>query len=1408
MTESMIVPTAMPSLGAAPRDADLRTRWQPARAGLVNAWRYQDEVLGFHRGRLLLRGPNGSGKSMALELLLPFLLDGNASQHRLTSAAKARGGLYDRLLGEDRSAGSKVAFLWVEFRRAGADGPETCTIGVRLRASASTRQVDKLWFVTPQTIGAELELLDAGRVPLAAAALTEVVEAGGGHTFDDAATYRSRVRETLFPAFSPDQYDALISALLVLRQEKLSQHLDVERLSATLSAALPGLDEREVAEAAEGFRQLDQRRENLAQLDADVAAVSALRQRQRAYARAELRNAAASVISSQSERDGAVRRRRGSHAQLVEASDRDARLAAEDVELERRVAELAGSVDALRQRDAYREGSTLTALAAEVDRARASAERDAHQRDEAERSRDTRAVEHDEATHRAAGAAARMEEARDQLGATAARLGAGGILEAAAATDPDDAGRLLTAWVDRRREQLETVRRALTTLGERIHRRDDVTEQLDAAGALREERDAAVVAAGEALDAAVSQLRRALTDWVGALAVLPRDPLADLAAAGEDDLDDTPARIAEAAGRVREELAAARARIDRRAEELGTDHAALTAEREAVAGSPTPSLPGPSWRRDRAGLDGAPLWRLLDLQPGVDGDLAAALEAGLTASGLLDAWVQPDGRVTLDGEQADVLAFSTGQPVVDGPTLAAVLRPERQDEVPVAVLDAILSSVALVEHATVPANHDEDDAGSRAASTTIAIGRDGSFRIGTLAGRGPDRPAGYLGATAREQERARQLAALDARLAELEARREQLDRDRDAVDATRAILDAEAAAAPSTRGMTDARLVLTRAEERLADAVQGVDRLRERHAQAEGAVRDAQRALTAAAAEHGLPTREPALAEVARGCQDLDRQAAAWIGRRRQHDSATELVAGREAALLQAGARHQQAAEQAESSTRHHAQLRARLDALEATVGAAYAEVVARIAAAETEQQHATTRRRAIAEERLTLGKQLGRLESELARVEAELATAEQTREQARRTFLAAIRDGFGDDADVEVALERAGAGDEAGHAGAGDEAGHAGADGSSDAADEVGLTAVLEAARDVARVLEGVAHDPQTRTTLQARVVDQRYHAEQQLGGRSDLGVEATEHGWWLLRARLQGIAVTITELRHLLSRELDTARGELADHERDLYDRTLTAGLRRHLVARLRAADELVSRINTQLGKVRTEARVGVQLEWVVDDAPGQEAVRHARPLLLKGREHLQPDEVDALHAFLRARIELVRDPSQDTESSWEGRLLRAFDYRAWHRFRLRISHSAWGGDYRPATSKRLQSLSTGERSVVLHLPMLASIAAHYDASQAAGTDGHDAVGSPRLILLDELFVGVDPTNRAQLFGMFVEWDLDAVLTSDHEWCRYATLDGIAIHQVHADGEVVVTSRFLWDGRRKTAAPVPGPT
>ena len=57
--------------------------WQPLRAGLVDVFYYDQEEFWFRDGRLLLRGNNGTGKSKVLALMLPFLLDGELSPHRV-----------------------------------------------------------------------------------------------------------------------------------------------------------------------------------------------------------------------------------------------------------------------------------------------------------------------------------------------------------------------------------------------------------------------------------------------------------------------------------------------------------------------------------------------------------------------------------------------------------------------------------------------------------------------------------------------------------------------------------------------------------------------------------------------------------------------------------------------------------------------------------------------------------------------------------------------------------------------------------------------------------------------------------------------------------------------------------------------------------------------------------------------------------------------------------------------------------------------------------------------------------------------------------------------------------------------------------------------------------------------------
>ena len=1343
-------------------------RWQPVRAGLVNVWRYAEEVFTFHEGRVLLRGANGSGKSMALELLFPFLLDANAQPGRLSSAGKSRGGLYERLMagleGRDR-----VGFLWAELARHGEDGDQTFTIGVRLRASSATRKVDYAWFTTTRAVGRDLELFDEHRIPLSKAGLDEAL-AGTGTVHSGADDYRRTVRTTLFPGCDERQYDAAITTLLALRREKISQDLNPEKLSNVLGASLPPLDEYDIAEVAEGFEKLERRKDDLERLEADLGQVRRLGRRQRTYARAVLADVAQRVRAATTRRDDVTRRERQAAEALAGARAEVAAVETDDAAAARRAGELRAEVDALKSLDAYRAGGQIELLRGEAERAgrRASDEAEAALARCQELAGREEAL--DERRQEQGDASAAVGRAGDELVTAADPAGAMAVVEEATTAPVDEAETLLTAWTEGRRRQLTDVRHAVAVLGRAIDGRDRAERVLE------EERSAFVDASGRrdetglAVEAAVAGYTAAVSAWASsctgldavalgaALPSPPEDPVAVAAAVGE-----VAATARSTAAVAADRLTAALAAADEDAADLGAERAELAAGR---VGEPDV----PAWRSPRPPeRPGAPFWRLVDVADGVGVAGLEGVEAALLASGLLDAWVMPDGEVTMPGE-ADMVLSPVLSPVVcpgDGPTvadgdttrsLAHALVPAELDAAPVPapVVSALLGAISLV--ASV---HPDHTAGP-------AIGLDGTFRIGPLLGRGAVRPAAFVGAAAQEQRRARRLGELDEQLGELARSRAVLQRQLDDLRREQAALEAEVGALPGGEAIERAERALAVAEERVADARARVDRSEAARSEAEAAARVAQRDLMRLGAASGLPTEAAGLEELDSRLRAIERLAPAWSHRRRQLAACERAARRAEDDVARAAAELERAEGRSASAAAEHQGLSARLSALEESVGAEYRDVVARIGRAGAEVAGLDERRVAHGRRLRELAGEMGRLEADLEKVEAERLASESERDEAGASFQAAVNDGLAADAEVELAQG------------------------------ESGVSAVLDAARTVASALG--ASSPQEVDRRAHQLQESLHQARQSLGGGIELVLDQADGGWWVLRAVSDGLRRRVGELAGGLADALAAARDELRDEEHRLFDETLTGSVRRAVAERIRRSNALVDGINAELAEVRTAAAgVGVRLRWEVHpDQP--EAVKAARRLLLKDPADLGEGERASLYGFFRARLDDARQ-ALDGTAGWEERLRDALDYRRWHHFALEVAHRDWDG-FVPATNNRLARLSTGERSVALHLPMLASVAAHYDGLGTADAPSR----CPRLILLDELFAGVDVANRGQLFGLFVAWDLDAVVTSDHEWCAYASLDGIAIHHLHAaePGEPVTTSRFVWDGAERRAAPL----
>jgi len=1325
----------------------------PTRAGLIALWRYWDETFTFHQGRLLLRGPNGSGKSMALELLLPFLLDGDASPNRLTSSGKSRGSLYERVMGGSDDPG-RTGFAWVEFRRRSG---EVFTIGARLRASSSSRKVEPTFFTTSQIVGMDLHLLDEVREPVSVKALKLAV-GDHGRVHASAVDHRNAIRDQLFPGFSDDRYSSVVTALLALRKEKLSQNLDLGKLSEVLTDALPPLDEHELAAVAEGFERLDRRRDELVALDSELAAVTALAKRQRAYARTIAAAVASEVREAESRRDAVTRAEREASAALNEATESDQHAEAQLRSLRERLADIEAEVEARQASPAYKKGAELNHLRNEERQLRERAERDDRAAGERISEQTQRTGELNEAREQRDAAAGNLSLASDDVHQVASGLGAEQLLtEMLDARDTDAAQSFGLAWASARRHQLGTVREEIGNHADAVKRRVFEEEQIAADQTSLDQALDRQRKAEEAQRLAASTFNDDVRAWASSSRALGPERILD--ELGEPPY--SPVAVDATVNRLRTDVESRHAVTVRDLEQLRKDADAqrdvFLAEKADLNAGVLPEPVAPTWRGERAGRPGAPLWRLVELGDGADAAEIDGVEAALGAAGFLDAWVAPDGSIDLSTNDLNLTPRAAG-----GRTLADLLIPLTGAAVTSDLVHTILSSIPVGLHAGPVDRHDEDTGESSNHGTIeVLIGTDGSFRLGSAIGQAPVLPATLLGAEARERRRLHRLDEVASALAEADATLARLDRARADLDRARQATVGDLDAVPSARSLQEAIRGAEHAAQRAVDADARVAATRTRLRAAEEAVRDAVRTLTVVAAEHGLPTTLEALDQIEKELHRLDRAVHAWARRSQDLVRADQTLSDRTRAEADATRLRADAEATQEISRRQARDAGVRLRTLEATAGVEHQAVVAEIEGLQGEARDKKDEQTCLQDSRLEFGRRIGTLETSLAQAEQARIGAFEQRDAAHRRFTAADADGLL----TEAGVERDGALE--------------------------GVTAVLAAAREAGSELDDVASDDAARQKASSQVDDRLYEARAALSGHADLSRELGEHDWWILRASVNGVRRPVLELQRTLQRDLNEGRADLAAEEERLFEQTLAGSIRRSLANRIRQANRLVDGINEQLGLIRTAAAgVGVRLSWEVD--PEQPAaVRSARTLLLKDR--VTDEERGALQEFVRARVDQAR-AELELHAPWEARLRESLDYRAWHRFTLQITHQDWEG-WQPATAKRMQRLSTGERSIALHLPMLASIAAHY------ADENGQPLGCPRLILLDELFAGVDAANRAMLFGTFTAWDLDAVFTSDHEWCQYATLSGIAIHHLHPPrgNEPLVSTRFTWDGHRR---------
>ncbi len=1353
-----------------PLPAPARRRWQPLRIGLVELFHYDVEEFWFRDGHLLLRGNNGTGKSKVLSLTLPFLLDANLGSARVEPDGERSKRMEWNLLMNGRHD-RRTGYTWIEFGRLDESGQAiTLTLGCGLRAVAGRPGADPWYFITDQRIGSELWLTTAERTALSKERLIEAIGMHG-QVFPTAQAYRRAVDERLF-RLGTERYDALVDTLIQLRQPQLSKSPDERRLSEALTQALPPLDRAALEDVAEAMSELDDIRRGLEEIEAMRKAISSFGTRYRRYAQVATRRKARVLRQAQTDFDNASREVNAAQEELESARAKVTRWQSTQQELDQKLAADGARLRVLQSDPVMRDATRLSS-------ARDQAREYGTLADEA-LTREKNA--HAQLVQEAAAARRRRDHAdttRAQLNSTASSAntfaGETGLgkdhAELLRGMDlPDGVGELTAESPSvllrkgreaesRRREQIALVRKRLRAV--------DIATQARAvahdARTLRVEAfDEASASARHAADELREGGEQLLESWrhyansARALRIPDIEESLESLALWQQALNG-PNPIRVALDRVRlileQRFATRDAEIAGQRRTLEEEQNRLAAERARLEAGEDRTPPSPHTRNValRGQLAGAPLWQLIDFAPHVPGDARAGLEAALEASGLLDAWVLPQGTV-IDPRTNDVLLVARAP---HEHSLGQWIVPTVPTAGPGAVVQAktiagVLESIACTE---------QEPSG---AETWISTS--GEFRAGNARGAWTKPEAQYIGHASREAARRARLEQIAARLAEIDAAIAGCDTAAAEVTALREAARQEYDSAPSDDELLRLHARRTSAERQRRDAQTRLGEADARLAQAENALARARDDLAIDSRDLNLPADAALLDNLDRALGDY-RLALSELGNAIRHHQAALVE------LNQQLARERQAMEVLEAAQVDHLERQKLLSAateaantLQATVGKRVDELLKEIEAAEELQRRHEREFKNAQASLLVAGSNRGTAEATLKGLSEKLDERTQSRRLATEGLQSyAAHTGFISIAVPELEIPA--------------DATPWGIDAALTVARraEAALTDVAAEEVDWARVSRDLGND---FTQLQSAMSTQGHSAT----------AEPSDHGL-IVRIVFQQRPERPDVLEQRLDAELAEQRLILSAQERSLLEEHLEKEVAANLQRMIRDTEERVAAINAELYKRPTSTGMRYRLVW----EPLPESDENAAPGLTVARKRLLNTSADAWSAqdrrqvgeFLRARIDAERQ--RDERGTLFETLARALDYRRWHSFSVeRNQDRQWKPLSGPASS--------GERALGLTVPLFAAASSHYESSDPR---------APRLVLLDEAFAGIDDEARASCMGLIREFDLDFVMTSEREWGCYAELPGLSICQlVRREGmDAVFVSRWTWDGRERRA-------
>ncbi|SMF90186.1 TIGR02680 family protein [Paenibacillus uliginis N3/975] len=1353
-------------------------RWQMNRAGILNFWFYDDEEFQLEEGRVILRGANGSGKSVTMQSFIPLVLDGDKRPERLDPFGSRDRRLEYYLLGEDDHGHTdRTGYLWLEFYHSEKKLFKTIGIGIRARRGAAQLGFWGFLLDDGRRINHDFWLYDCNlwkeqnkKIPLNRKNLEDLI--GAGQVVQEQAAYKSLVNKAIFGFRDEESYKDLLKLLLELRSPKLSKDFKPSSMYEILTRALPPLSEEELNPLSDVMEDMDQITDRLEELQIHIGDLQKITEKYNKYNEYLLKQSSEEVWV-RSQKNNQLLQQISSHEIEKNEVNKKYLYAMETLRISReRLEEIDSSLDVLNRSEVmekHREmerleqqiQSTINQLTINERRLNETIIRRDRLNQQVTYSND-KLVELSNDQHKA------IEEMENI--ARIVEFKEHDIYQGIWSRSVHEDEKWADSWTKdfqlhqyqlsvtyeiarSEREASITAKEAEIELGEIVRERNITEEELaKQENEFEETRD---------------KLREAFVSWQQKLTILPvggdqlRESLRSLSLISVKERSYNTVRLPmiDAYEQKQQEILQQLSSLNHQKQSLQKDCESLQAERDEWMNSKDPE-PERSVRktesrsRRRLGT-GAPLYTVCEFNPELSEGDRALIEETLAHSGLLDAWIFPDGRVIISNANNEEEVWFEPAFQTDGESLGSVLyaTPSLECGLSHEDINQVLNSIRWLK--------DTKGLNDKSLLHDAFISEKGHFKLGPLTGKNASKiRAEFIGSETRKQTRLIKISNLEENIQQLHNMIIERDHVITEFENQRKQLQQELDDFPSDIELQKHIDALIQVSYRLKEIMNQEQKVENRYKQKVANWREFQIKLTEQTAGWSRIKQEHQIKEAIESCHDyrtmISELFSLWRSHKELKQRYSHLLEEQSSVLIQIEEEQLSKEQLLEDKKTLTAQIN---EMKKLMSGLGPEEIFKEI--------------KLLKEEKKALKGYIDcqqdtkeKLRQEIGRINANFDLLNNQRNESEDN--------------LKTSLEKW--------------------------SNEMKLGLVLKW-----KEYQNSSGDSELSINLCEQIIN--YYRSEFIDVPQERVANELSQEFSVARSNLQDYALNLEYLESgrmiissnrdrfnslppsVLLEELRTLEEEqrvlLTESDRALYEEIILGSVGKAVRNRINRAQDWIDQMKKLMGQRDTSSGLKLSLDWKAKGSSIESELDTSELIeLLKLDAHRMDDEqIEQVIEHFRTRITQAKQEAQDGHGALREYLYHLLDYRLWFEFELSYKKGGQTG-YKPLTDSKFNVLSGGEKAMSMYIPLFAATYSRYSDAD---------MDAPRIISLDEAFAGVDESNMRDMFHLLTDMGFDYIMTSQVLWGCYDTVPRLAIYEIFRpkDIDVVTLFHYRWNGQ-----------